>query len=86
MFCDLNYATYKETINSVGGFVATLGGKLLTCSSKTQRNVTLRNTEEDYMALSGFTQDVKCVSTLLVEMNEVKILLLFMRIIKVRFF
>ena len=32
MFCDSNYATDKETINSVIGIFDTLGGKLLTCS------------------------------------------------------
>ena len=32
MFCDSNYATDRETINSVIGIVATLGGKLVTCS------------------------------------------------------
>ena len=35
MFCDLSYTTDKETRNSVSGLVATLGGALLTCLSKT---------------------------------------------------
>ena len=52
MFCDSNYSTYKDTRNSVGGLFATLGETLLTCLSKTQRNVTLIRTEEEYMALS----------------------------------
>ena len=52
MFCDSNYATYKETIKSVSGLVTTLGRTLLTCSSKTQRTVTLSSTEVEYMALS----------------------------------
>ena len=34
MFCDSNYATYKDTRYSVRGLVAKLGGTLLTCSSK----------------------------------------------------
>ena len=41
MFCDYNYATDMETINSVRCLVATLSGKLLTFLSKTQRTVTL---------------------------------------------
>ena len=32
MFCDSKYATDKETINSVSGLVAILGGTLLTYS------------------------------------------------------
>ena len=52
MFCDSNYATDKETRNSVSGLVATLGGTLLTCSSKTQRNVTLSSTEVEYVEFS----------------------------------
>ena len=31
IFCDYNYATEKETRNSVSGLVATLGGTLLRC-------------------------------------------------------
>ena len=34
MLCDSNYSTDKEARNSVSGFVATLGGTLLTCLSK----------------------------------------------------
>ena len=71
MFCDSNYATDKETRKSVSGLVATLGGKLLTCSSKTQRTVTLSSTEAEYVALSACAQEVKFVSMLLEEMTEV---------------
>ena len=52
MFCDSNYATYKETRNSVSGLVATLTGTLLTCSSKTQRYVTLISTKAKCLELS----------------------------------
>ena len=44
MFFDSNYATYKEKRKSVSGLVSTLGGKILTCSSKTHRNMILRST------------------------------------------
>ena len=39
MFCDSNYSMHKETRKSISGQVATLGGKLLTCASKTQRKI-----------------------------------------------
>ena len=41
MFCDSNYATDNVTRNSASGLVATLGGVLLTCPSKTQSTVIL---------------------------------------------
>ena len=53
ILCDSSYATDKETRNSVIGLVATLGGTLLTCLSKTQRTVTLISTDAEYMALSS---------------------------------
>ena len=85
MFCDSNYATDKETRNSVSGLLATLGGTLLPCSSKTQRTVTLSRTEVEYVALLACTQEGKFVSMFLVEITEVGSLLLFMRITKERF-
>ena len=66
MFCDSNYATYKDTIKSVSGFVATIGGTLLTFLSKTDSNFTLRSTEAEFMALSEFSKEVKFVSMFLV--------------------
>ena len=56
MFCDLDYATEKDTIKSVICLVTTLGGTLLTYFSKTQSTVTLSSTEEKYMALSAFAK------------------------------
>ena len=44
MFCDSNYATYKKTIKSISGLVVILAGTLVTCSSKTQRTLTLIST------------------------------------------
>ena len=72
MFCDSDYATDKETRKSVSSLVATLGVTLLTCSSKTQRTVTLSSTEAEYVALSACAQEVKFVSMLLGEMIEVQ--------------
>ena len=65
MLCDSNYDTDKETRNSVSGLLDTIGGTLLTCSSKTQRTVTLSRTEVEYVALSECAQEVKFVSMFL---------------------
>ena len=45
MFCDSYYAINKETRNSVIGLVVTLGVKLLTFLSKTQRTMMLSITK-----------------------------------------
>ena len=65
MLCYSNYASDKETINSLSGLVDTLGGKLLTCSSKIHSTVALSNTESEYVALSECSQEVNFVSMLL---------------------
>eukprot|EP00980_Cylindrotheca_fusiformis_P025459 scaffold13757_cov82-Cylindrotheca_fusiformis.AAC.1 len=44
-YVDSNYATNKETRKSVTGFVVTIGGCLVSYSSKTQPSVTLSSTE-----------------------------------------
>ena len=56
MFCDSNYATDKETRDSVSGLVAKLVGTPLMCLSKTQRYVTLSSTEAEYVALPACAQ------------------------------
>ena len=72
IFCDSNYSTDNETRNSVSSLVATLGGTLLTCLSKTQRTVTLSSIEAEYVGISSCTQEVKIISMLLEEMTEVQ--------------
>ena len=72
MFCDSDYAMDKETGNSFTGLVATIGGKILTRSSKTQRTVTLSSMEVECKALSSCAQEVKFFNMLLEEMNEVQ--------------
>ena len=54
MFCKYNYYTNKETRNIVRCLVATLGGTLLKCSSKTQRKTMISITEDEYIALLEF--------------------------------
>ena len=41
MFCDSNYSTDKDTINSSSGLVVIIEGKIRMCLSNTQRTVTL---------------------------------------------
>ena len=53
IFCDSNYSPCKDTRKSVRGLVATLGGKILTCSSNTQRNIKLIITDAEYLAPSA---------------------------------
>ena len=71
MLYALNYATDNDTRKSVSGLVATLGGILLTCFSKTQRTMTLSSTEAEYVALTACAQEVKFISMFLGEMTEV---------------
>ena len=75
IFCDSNYATYKETRKSVSGLVATLGRTILNISSDTQRTVTLISTESEYSTLLACAQEMKFVNMLLEEMTEVHNLL-----------
>ena len=72
MFCDSKYATDNDTIKSVSVLVTTLGGTLLICLSKIHRNLTLSITEAEYVVFSAFSQDIKLVSMLLLEMTKVK--------------
>ena len=45
MFCDLNYATYKNTIKRVSVLLYTIEETLLTCLSRTHRTVALSSME-----------------------------------------
>ena len=64
IFANSNYAKDKDTRKSVSRLVVTLGGTLMTCSSNTQRLVTLITTEAEYVAVSACTQEVKFISML----------------------
>ena len=65
MFCDLNYATNKETRNIVSSVVDTLGWKLLTFNTKTQGSIKLSSMDANYVALPACAQEVKFVNMLL---------------------
>jgi hypothetical protein len=67
-YVDSNYATNKETRKSVTGFVLTIGGCLVSYSSKSQPSVTLSSTEAEYVAASMCATEVKFVQMLLEEL------------------
>ena len=72
IFCYFNYAKDKQKRDSVSGLVATLGGTLLMCFSKTQRTVTLSTTKAEYVALSACAQEVKVIIMFMGEITEMK--------------
>jgi hypothetical protein len=67
-YVDSNYATNKETRKSVTGFILTIGGCLVSYSSKSQPSVTLSSTEAEYVAASMCATEVKFVQMLLEEL------------------
>lgn len=64
-FVDSNYATNKETRKSVSGYLVTVGGCLVSWTSKTQPSVTLSSTEAEYVSMSMCTTEVKFVQMLM---------------------
>ena len=72
IFCDSDYSMDKEKGKSVRGIVATLGGTILTCLSKSHRMVTLSSIEADCVVLSAFSQKVKFVNVSLEEITEIQ--------------
>ena len=67
-YVDSNYATNKENRKSVTGYVLTIGGCLVSYSSKSQPSVTLSSTEAEYVAASMCATEVKFVQMLLEEL------------------
>jgi hypothetical protein len=67
-YVDSNYATNKETRKSVMSFVLTIGGCLVSYSSKSQPSITLSSTEAEYVAASMCATEVKFVQMLLEEL------------------
>ena len=56
MFFYYNYATNEYKRKGVSGLVSTIGGTILTCSSKTKRKVVLIITQTEYMVLFSCSQ------------------------------
>ena len=72
MFCYFDYSNNKGKRNSIRGLVATLVVKILTYSYKTQRTIPFSITEDEYVALLVYVQEVKFVNMLLEEIYEVQ--------------
>ena len=56
MFFYYNHATNKYKRKGVSGLVSTIGGTILTCSSKTKRKVVLIITQTEYMVIFSCSQ------------------------------
>ena len=68
-FVDSDFATNKETRKSTTGYLVTVGGCLVSWSSKAQPSVTLSSTEAEYVAASLCATEIKFVSMLLDELK-----------------
>jgi hypothetical protein len=66
-YVDSNFATNKDNRKSVTGYVLTIGGCLVSFSSKTQPSVTLSSTEAEYVAASTCATEIKFIQMLLEE-------------------
>ena len=65
---DSNYAVNKENRRSVTGYIVTIGGCIVSWTSKTQASVTLSSTEAEYVAMSMCATEVKFVQMLIDEL------------------
>jgi len=66
-YVDSNFATNKENRKSVTGYIVTVGGCIVSWSSKTQPSVTLSSTEAEYVAASTCATEIKFIQMLLEE-------------------
>jgi hypothetical protein len=66
-YVDSNFATNKDNRKSVTGFIVTVGGCIVSWSSKTQPSVTLSSTEAEYVAASTCATEIKFIQMLLEE-------------------
>jgi hypothetical protein len=67
-YVDSNYATDTDNRKSVTGYVITIGGCLISWSSKSQPSVTLSSTEAEYVAASMCSTEIKFIQMLLEEL------------------
>ena len=67
-FVDSNFATNKDTRQSVTGYILTVGGSLILWMSKMQPSVTLSLCEAEYVALCTCATEVKFIQMLFEEL------------------
>jgi hypothetical protein len=66
---DSDFATNKETRKSTTGYLVTVGGCLVSWSSKAQPSVTLSSTEAEYVAASMCGTEIRFISMLMDKMG-----------------
>ena len=73
-YCDASYATDPVARRSVSGMIGTLGGMIVSWSSRTQKITTLSSTESEYIALGECGQELKFICMFLQEVGVGEIL------------
>jgi len=68
-WCDSDYASNKDNRKSISGNIVTLGGCIVSWTSKTQRTTALSSSEAEYVALALCAAECKFVSMLVDEMT-----------------
>ena len=69
-WCDSDYASNKDHRRSVSGHIVTIGGCIVSWTSKTQRSTSLSSTEAEYISLSMCAAECKFVSMLIDDMTK----------------
>ena len=72
-YCDASYATDPVLRRSISGMIGTLGGMIVSWSSRTQKITTLSSTESEYIALGECGQELKFICMFLQEVGVGKI-------------
>ena len=68
-YCDASYATDPIARRSISGMIGTLGGMIVSWSSRTQKITTLSSTESEYIALDKCGQELKFICMFLQEVG-----------------
>ena len=71
--CDSDYAKNEDDRKSISGRVSTLGGALVSWSSKKQRTVSLSSCQAEYLSLSECCQEVVFIQNMIWELTGQKI-------------
>ncbi|GKF98924.1 hypothetical protein Tco_0297707 [Tanacetum coccineum] len=57
-FADADHASCQDTRRSTSGSIQFLGDRLVSWSSKRQKSVAISSTEAEYIALSGYLDEI----------------------------